>query len=130
MLLQYSANLTYQAPGGANISQSVSAQATYQAQQAGSIDIPSGTSSGVAYNLQFGSVATAIGLMIKGVDSSVAVHFNGQTGGIGQPIGTGGALVNVSPNPCMGAGFTSAVVTTTRSQQVQGRIDYVIWGDP
>jgi hypothetical protein len=130
MLLTYSANLSYQAPGGSNVSQSISAQATYQSQQAGSIDIPSGTASGAAFPLQFGSVQTAVGLMIKGVDSSVAAFFNGATGGTGQPIGTGGAFVNVSPNPCQAAGFTSAVVVATKQQQVLGRVDYVVWGDP
>ncbi len=130
MLLQFSGNLSYQAPGGSNVSQSLSAQATYQAQQAGSIDIPSGAPSGSAYQLSFGSVATAVGLMIKGVDSAVSVFFNGATGGIGQPIGTGGVFSNVSPNPCQGAGYSSAVVVATRQQQVAGRIDYIVWGDP
>ncbi len=130
MNLTFSGNLQYQAPGGSNVSQSLSVnQATYTAQQGGSIDIPSGTPSGTAYPLQFGAVATAIALVVKGVDASVGLWFNGQTGGAGLPVGTGGQVVIANPNPAQTAGVTSAVIVTNRIQQVPGRIDFLIFGD-
>lgn len=129
MNLTFTGNLSYQSPGGAQVSQSLGVnQATYAAQQGGSIDVPSGSPSGLAFPLNFGAVATPIGLMVKGVNVAAGLYFNGQTGGVAVPVGTGGQLVIANPKAGAGPGIQSAVVVVPACQ-VAGQIDWLIFGE-
>lgn len=130
MLLTFAGTLQFQAPGGSNANQSFSVpQATYTAQTNGSIDIAAGTTSGVVNNIPLGPVATAMGLMLKSIGFAGAVYFNGQTGGSGLPLHTGGIITVMNPQPGAGGGVSSCLVITNRTQVLAGQVDYLIFGD-
>lgn len=128
MNISFSGNLTYTAPGGSSASQSVSCQATYTSQELGSIDIPSGTASGTAFQLPFGSVASAKAIFVRATAAGVKLAMNGATGA---PVGiaSGGFLYMEASQPLNGQANTSAVIITVATADGLQQVDYAVWGD-
>lgn len=130
MNLTEALSLTYQAPGGATVAQSIAVnQATYSAQSGGTIDVPSGSPSGLAFPIPFGSVATPIGIAIIARAAAVGAYFNGATAGTALPLPTGGSIVAVAPRGMAGPGFTSAVIVSNGPAGAAGQVDYLVFGD-
>ncbi len=130
MNLSFSALLAYQAPGGSQVNAKLLvSQATYTAQQAGSLDLPSGTVASLAFPISNGPVATPIGIAVISRGAAGVVYFNGQTGGVGIPLSTGGIVSVINPDRQSGGGIVSAVFATNRVQQVPGQVDFLIFGD-
>lgn len=128
MNVTLSENISYTAPGGAAVSTSVSvSQATYTSQSAGSIDVPSGTALGATFAINFGSVATPIGILAKGVNMAFGLHLNSVPTGIG--VGTGGACTLLASKATDRQGLSSAYVSVVGAVSLQGQIDFIIWGD-
>ena len=122
-------NIAYQGPGGANVSQSLAAQATYTALQAGIIDIPSGAASGSAFQVPFAGVATAKGYFVK-ANTSVQLGINGGTGTTQmQGNATGGTVAALGPLPGRGSAVTGMVITIPLTASGDSSVEYVVWGD-
>lgn len=127
MNLSLSGSVAFTAPGGGAGSLTLSSTATYTAQQNGSIDIPSGTASGTAFQLPFGSVAAAKGFGYKSM-ANVKLALNGATGAAFN-VPTGGVGFNMFPVPGASQQLSSAVIVTIETAQSGVQFDFEIFGD-
>lgn len=126
MNLQAVGNLAFTV-GDSPVSQSLSCVATYGAQTVGTIDVPSGTASGVPFNVPFGSISAAKGYFLKaGCDVRVAV--NGATGSP-QSIASGGFMMGAAPAVVSGAPVTSITLVTVASADGLKQITFGVYGD-
>lgn len=129
MNVQLIGNVQYQAPGNANVTQSLGAQATYSAMQAGILDIPSGAASGSAYQIPFGGVATAKGYFVK-ANSSVQLGINQGTGTTQmQGIATGGVVAALGSLPGRLGGITAMTIVLPSVAGNDSSVEFVVWGD-
>ncbi len=126
MNLQAVGNLQFPL-GDQTVSQSLSCVPTYTAQSLGTIDIPSGTASGVAFQIPFGSVANAKGYYIK-AGADVKLAWNGATGAP-VPVASGGFHMAAMPGNVSGTALSSGVLVTVATADGLKTITYGIFGD-
>lgn len=127
MNLSLSGSVAFTAPGGGAGSLTLSSTATYTAQEIGSVDIPSGTASGTAFQLPFGSVVAAKAFGYKSL-ANVKMALNGATGAA-MNVPTGGVGINVFPIPGASQQLSSAVIVTIETAAGPCQFDYEVWGD-
>lgn len=119
-------------PPGAPVNSGVASLAlggTYQAGQAGSIDVPSGTTVGTALDVPFGSVAKAKLLVVKNnlsseigvrLNSAVANNFN---------VPAGGIFSYVAPTAPTAVPLTAVELITTVDPTATERVLFWVFGD-
>ncbi len=135
-----SLSLAYVGPLGQNTSlvPPVSVVIPYQAQVAGSFDVPDTTASGEVFTITLADAGIDLvtGLVIKnntpngenpGVDVEVKINGGGQF-----LVAAGGAVVVAMPKaPDDAAPITEVILTTATDTQVgPGTIGYILFGDP
>lgn len=131
MLVSVAGNMQYNGVGGGTVVQSLAAQATYTALQAGIVDIPSGSAGGSVFQLPMGGVATGKGYMVK-ANSGVMLGINGATAASQmQAVATGGLVMALGPLPGKQAAIGSMVVVLPTSQAAgnDGSVEYLVFGD-
>lgn len=121
-------NIQYQ-QGLQNLVQSIGAQATYTALQAGVVDIPSGSALGSVFQLPMGGVATGKGYFVK-ANSGVMLGINGGTGTTQlQGVATGGVIAALGSLPATQQAIGSMVVVLPRQAGNDGSVEYLVFGD-
>lgn len=124
-------NLVYTPPGSpAGSGVAALAQAgTYQAGQAGSIDVPPGTTVATVIPIPFGSVSAAKMLVVKNnMANEVGVRLNG-AGSNTFNIPPGGFFAYVVPTTPGAVPLTSASIVTTVDPSTTDRTNFYVLGD-
>lgn len=128
--VSFSASLNYTAPGGGTVNQDLVAVGSYLASSLGTLDIPSGASSGATFALPLGGVGNPCAFLVKSsVGTSTILRTQGNP--TGTPLVDGALLYSGGAKTPTGAvgPLSSLVVQLTANQSAYGSIDYVIFGD-
>lgn len=128
--VSFSASLNYTAPGGAQINQPLVAIGSYGASSLGTLDIPSGSSSGATFSIPLGGVNAPCAYVMKSsVGTGIVVRSQGNP--TGAPLLDGGVVVHANPKtPALSQGpLSSLVIQLTAAQSAYGSLDYMIFGD-
>lgn len=124
-------NLQY-TPPGAPVNSGVaalSAAGTYQAGQAGTVDVPTGGTIGDTFDIPFGSVAKAKMLVVKnGLSSEVGVRLNG-AGANNFNVPPGGVFAYVVPTAPLAVPLDSAELVITAVPSAIERVLFWCFGD-
>lgn len=131
MQLNLVGNIAYNPPGNPSLQAQLSlgAVATYTAQVQGTLDVATGVAGGTVLNVPFGSIATAKGFYLKANGVAAKVAVNGATGAPFS-LGTGGVMVEVSPQAAPASTANSIQIITIANQAVDGAgVDFAVWGD-
>lgn len=135
MDLSFSGNVNFLPPGGSsNTNTPLSAGATYGAQALATIDVPSGTPSGTAIDVGFGSVANPVGFIIKNTMPSggdIGININGTGQGTGMfSVAPGGFAAVGQPNrPSIQKPVASCRVYVLQTTTSAGTIEVMVFGD-
>jgi hypothetical protein len=125
-----SASLNYTAPGGGTINTDIVAVGSYLASSLGTLDVPSGSSSGATFALPLGGVGNPCAFYVKSsIGTSAILKLNG--GSTGMPLTDGGVMLYGNPKtPASTTGPLAAIaIQLTAAQTAYGSVDYVIFGD-
>lgn len=124
-----SGSLNYQ-QGGGTVNETIVAVGSYLASSLGTMDIPSGSSSGATFSLPLGGVERACSVHVKNsVGTTMILRMQGNPTGL--PLPDGSEFVFNSPKtPALNLGPVSAIVVQlTAAQTAYGYVDYEIFGD-
>jgi hypothetical protein len=124
-----SGSLNYQ-QGGGTVNENIVAVGSYLASSLGTMDIPSGSSSGATFSLPLGGVERASCVHVKNsVGTTMILRMQGNPTGL--PLTDGSEFVCNSPKPpALTLGPLSAIVVQlTAAQTAYGYVDYEIFGD-
>ncbi len=123
-----SASLNYTAPGGGTINQDIVAVGSYLASSLGTLDVPSGSSSGATFALPLGGVGNPCAFYVKSsVGTTTILKLNGGT--TGMALTDGGVMLYGNPKTPGISPLNALAVQLTANQTAYGSIDYVIFGD-
>jgi hypothetical protein len=123
-----SASLNYTAPGGGTINTDIVAVGSYLASSLGTLDIPSGSSSGATFALPLGGVGNPNFAYVKSsVGTTVLLKM--QSNPTGLPLTDGGLQMYGNPKTPVPSPLGALTVQLTAAQTAYGSIDYVIFGD-
>lgn len=126
--LTLSASMNYTAPGGAQVNQEFVAIGSYAASSIGTIDVPSGSSSGATFAAPLGSVSNVIGWAVKNsVGTTILVKT--QSNPTGLPMSDGGSLLNAMAKTPSLSPLSALSIQLTAAQTAPGSVDYIIFGD-
>ena len=123
-----SASLNYTAPGGGTINQDIVAVGSYLASSLGTLDVPSGSSSGATFALPLGGVGNPCAFYLKSSIGTAAL-VKMQSNPTGLPLTDGGVLLYGNPKTPQPSPLGSLTIQLTAAQTAYGSIDYVIFGD-
>jgi hypothetical protein len=123
-------SMQYRAPGGSTVSPSLTTLAPYNGLESGTIDISAGTVSGVAFPLNFGSVASPTGLLISNTNLyEMALWVQGISANPVH-IAPGAVFLIAQPVSCTSVPMSACSIVTTTAQVSAGAVDYIVMGDP
>lgn len=123
-----SASLNYTAPGGGTVNQDIVAVGSYLASSLGTLDVPSGTSSGATFALPLGGVGNPCAFYVKSsIGTSAILKING--GSTGVALTDGGVMLYGNTKTPQVSPLGSLAVQLTNNQTAYGSFDYVIFGD-
>ena len=108
---------------------SLAVSGTYQGGQAGSVDVPPGTTVGTVLSIPFGSVAAAKVLVIRNnMSSEVGIRLNG-SGSNNFNIPAGGQIVYLVPTTPVAVPLTAASIITIVDPTAIERVNFWVFGD-
>jgi len=123
-----SASLNYTAPGGGTINTDIVAVGSYLASSLGTLDVPSGSSSGATFALPLGGVGNPCAFYVKSsIGTSAILKLNG--GATGLPLTNGGVMLYGNPATPLVSPLGALAIQLTSAQTAYGAVDYVIFGD-
>ncbi len=123
-----SGSLNYTAPGGGTVNQDIVSVGSYLASSLGTIDVPSGSSSGATFSVPLGGVAIPVAMALKnGVGTAVRVSF--QSNPTGFQLTDGGWFTYTQPKTPLTLGITAVSIVLSAAQTAPGEIVYEIFGD-
>ncbi len=122
-----SASLNYQTLG-ATINTDIVAIGSYLSQSGGTVDIPSGSSSGATFSIPLGGVDRPIGYYLKSSVGTTTI-LKRQGGATGTPLTDGGVEVFMNTKLTTVSPLSALAVQLVNTQTATGTIDYVIFGD-
>lgn len=123
-----SASLNYTAPGGGTINQDIVAVGSYLASSLGTLDVPSGSSSGATFTLPLGGVGNPCAFYVKSsIGTSCLVKM--QNNPTGLPLTDGAVMLYGNPKTPQTSPLGALAIQLTAAQTAYGSIDYVIFGD-
>lgn len=126
--VSFSASLNYTAPGGGTVNQDIVAVGSYLASSLGTLDVPSGSSSGATFSIPLGGVGNPIAFYLKSsVGTTTIVKTQAQPTGV--PLTDGGVLLSANPKTPLASPLGAITVQLTAAQTAYGAIDYLIFGD-
>ena len=116
--------------GGGTVNETIVAVGSYLASSLGTMDIPSGSSSGATFSLPLGGVDRACSVHVKtSVGTTTILRMQGNPTGIPMPDGSE-FVFNCPRTPAAAVGPVSAIVIQlTAAQTAYGYVDYEIFGD-
>lgn len=122
-----SASLNYQTLG-ATVNTDIVAIGSYMAQSGGTVDVPSGSSSGATFTIPLGGVDRPIGYYLKSSVGTTTI-LKEQGGSTGIALTDGGVKLYMNTKPSTVSPLGALAIQLTAAQTAPGTIDYVIFGD-
>jgi len=123
-----SASLNYTAPGGGTVNTDIVSVGSYLASSLGTLDIPSGSSSGATFALPLGGVGNPNAFYVKSSIGTAAL-LKMQSNPTGLPLTDGGVLLYGNPKTPSPSPLGALTIQLTAAQTTYGYVDYVITGD-
>ncbi len=124
-----SGSLNYTPPGGSSpVNTDIVAVGSYLASSLGTLDVPSGSSSGATFALPLGGVGNPCAYYVKSsVGTTTLLKINGAPTGL--PLTDGGVMLYGNPKTPAVSPLGALAVQLTAAQTSYGSIDYIIFGD-
>ncbi len=124
-----SVSVSYTTPGNQVSRPTYSVSAEYAASNSGFVDIPAATAPAAEFDIPFGSVASAKGVVIQNLtDISLTLQLAGATGSTGAYSLPAGSVCIPTFGPT-GSTLASAKVVTGATAATGCQVSYVIIGD-
>jgi hypothetical protein len=124
-------SLSYPGAGGATDTvPTVTTNCPFLAQNAGTIDIASGTTTATPFDIPFGAVGDGATLLLVFNNTAQPLILKVNATALIQNIGAGKWAV-IAPGDIIGdTPITAATVTTTDAIAVDSSVDFLVFGDP